>query len=144
MEAGWEGPEKVMQWAKGAPKPPVRGLRFGGLCLVAPWTYWKLLWICPWRGRERAWLHLQGDTYPDVLGLQFSWDGFYEEAGSAFIGCGPGFEFGLYTSCFIARPGRACHLSLGGYSLSIQTYSWTKSTYGNGKKYVAAAYVISP
>ncbi|KAM6323284.1 uncharacterized protein O3Q21_005909 isoform 1-T2 [Podargus strigoides] len=75
---------------------------------------------------------------------ELRWDGFYKEAGSASIGCGPGFEFGLYTSCFIARPGRACHLSLGGYSLSIQTYSWTKSTYGNGKKYIATAYVISP
>ncbi|XP_069662379.1 uridylate-specific endoribonuclease isoform X1 [Haliaeetus albicilla] len=84
------------------------------------------------------------DTYPDVLGLQFSWDGFYKEVGSAFIGCSPEFEFGLYTLCFIARPGRACHLSLGGYSLSIQTYPWTKTTYGNGKKYIATAYVISP
>ncbi|XP_065715107.2 uridylate-specific endoribonuclease [Patagioenas fasciata] len=84
------------------------------------------------------------DTYPDVLGLQFNWDGFYKEVGSAFIGSSPEFEFGLYTLCFIARPGRACHLSLGGYSLSIQTYTWTKSTYGNGKKYIATAYVISP
>ncbi|KFR16426.1 Poly(U)-specific endoribonuclease, partial [Opisthocomus hoazin] len=84
------------------------------------------------------------DTYPDVLGLQFSWDGFYKEVGSAFIGSSPEFEFGLYTLCFIARPGRLCHLSLGGYSLSIQTYTWTKSTYGNGKKYIATAYVSSP
>lgn len=49
----------------------------------------------------------QWDTYPDVLGLQFSWDGFYKEVGSAFIGCSPEFEFGIYTLCFIARPGRA-------------------------------------
>ncbi|XP_055552982.1 uridylate-specific endoribonuclease isoform X1 [Falco cherrug] len=84
------------------------------------------------------------DTYPDVLGLQFSWDGFYKEVGSAFIGCSPEFEFGLYTLCFVARPGKACHLSLGGYSISIQTYAWTKSTYSNGKKYIATAYVISP
>ncbi|XP_033367473.1 poly(U)-specific endoribonuclease-like [Parus major] len=47
------------------------------------------------------------DTYPDVLGLQFSWDGFYKEVGSAFIGCSPEFEFGLYSLCFLARPGRA-------------------------------------
>ncbi|XP_008941052.1 PREDICTED: poly(U)-specific endoribonuclease [Merops nubicus] len=47
------------------------------------------------------------DTYPDVLGLQFSWDGFYKEVGSAFIGSSPEFEFGLYTLCFLARPGRA-------------------------------------
>uniref|UniRef100_A0A8C3CWR5 Uridylate-specific endoribonuclease n=1 Tax=Cairina moschata TaxID=8855 RepID=A0A8C3CWR5_CAIMO len=84
------------------------------------------------------------DSYPDVLGLQFSWDGFYKEVGSAFIGCSPEFEFGVYTLCFIARPGRACHLSLGGHSISIQTYTWTKSTYGPGKKYIATAYVISP
>jgi len=37
-----------------------------------------------------------------------------------------------------------CHLSLGGHGVSIQTYTWTKSTYGHGKKYIAAAYVISP
>ncbi|NXD86003.1 ENDOU endoribonuclease, partial [Halcyon senegalensis] len=79
------------------------------------------------------------DTYPDVLGLQFSWDGFYKEVGSAFIGCSPEFEFGLYT---LLCPPR-CHLSLGGYSLSIQTYTWTKSTYGNGKKFIATAYIIS-
>ncbi|NXG64465.1 ENDOU endoribonuclease, partial [Hemiprocne comata] len=83
------------------------------------------------------------DTYPDVLGLQFSWDGFYKEVGSAFIGSSPEFEFGLYTLCFIARPGRACHLSLGGHRLSIQTYPWTKSTYGHGRKFIATAYVIS-
>ncbi|NXK98450.1 ENDOU endoribonuclease, partial [Formicarius rufipectus] len=84
------------------------------------------------------------DTYPDVLGLQFSWDGFYKEVGSAFIGCSPEFEFGLYTLCFLARPGRACHLSLGGHSLSIQTYPWTKSTYGSGRRFIATAYVMSP
>ncbi|XP_065515539.1 uridylate-specific endoribonuclease [Lathamus discolor] len=84
------------------------------------------------------------DTYPDVLGLQFSWDGFYKEVGAAFIGCSPEFELGLYTLCFIARPGRECHLSLGGHSLSIQTYPWTKSTYGNGRRYIATAYVVSP
>ncbi|NWJ01484.1 ENDOU endoribonuclease, partial [Crypturellus undulatus] len=84
------------------------------------------------------------NTYPDVLGMQFNWDGFYKEVGSAFIGSSPEFEFGLYSLCFIARPGRACHLSLGGHRLSIQTYTWTKSTYGDGRNYIATAYVISP
>ncbi|NXH01265.1 ENDOU endoribonuclease, partial [Loxia leucoptera] len=84
------------------------------------------------------------DTYPDVLGLQFSWDGFYKEVGSAFIGCSPEFEFGLYTLCFLARPGRACHLSLGGHRLSVQTYPWTKATYGGGRRFIATAYVMSP
>ncbi|KAG6922556.1 endonuclease, polyU-specific [Chelydra serpentina] len=45
-------------------------------------------------------------SYPDVLGMQFSWDGYFKEVGSAFIGCSPEFEFGLYTLCFIARPGK--------------------------------------
>lgn len=31
MEAGWEGPEKMMQWATGAPKPQARDLGPGGL-----------------------------------------------------------------------------------------------------------------
>ncbi|XP_054373703.1 uridylate-specific endoribonuclease [Molothrus ater] len=84
------------------------------------------------------------DTYPDVLGLQFSWDGFYKEVGSAFIGCSPEFEFGLYTLCFLARPGRACHLSLGGHRLSVQTYPWTKATYDGGRRFIATAYVMSP
>ncbi|XP_015270595.1 PREDICTED: poly(U)-specific endoribonuclease [Gekko japonicus] len=80
-------------------------------------------------------------SYPDVLGLQFSWDGSYKEVGSAFIGSSPEFEFGLYSLCFITRPGKVCHLKLGSHDLDIQTYTWDKSTYGNGKKYIATAYV---
>ncbi|XP_027766830.1 poly(U)-specific endoribonuclease-A-like [Empidonax traillii] len=84
------------------------------------------------------------DSFPTVLGLQFSWDGFHKEVGSAFIGSSPEFELGLYTLCFLARPGRACHLSLGGHRLSIQTFPWTKSTYGSGRSFIATAYVMSP
>ncbi|KAL8164086.1 UNVERIFIED_CONTAM: hypothetical protein K2H54_045642 [Gekko kuhli] len=80
-------------------------------------------------------------SYPDVLGLQFSWDGSYKEVGSAFIGSSPEFEFALYSLCFIARPGKVCRLKLGTHDLDIQTYTWDKSTYGNGKKYIATAYV---
>ncbi|XP_070263898.1 uridylate-specific endoribonuclease [Myotis yumanensis] len=83
------------------------------------------------------------ESYPDVLAMQFNWDGYYKEVGSAFIGSSPEFEFALYSLCFIARPGKTCQLSLGGYPLAIQTYSWDKSTYGNGKKYIATAYVVS-
>nr|XP_058165245.1 uridylate-specific endoribonuclease [Dasypus novemcinctus] len=83
------------------------------------------------------------DSYPDVLAMQFNWDGYYKEVGSAFIGSSPEFEFALYSLCFIARPGKACRLSLGGYPLAIQTYTWDKNTYGNGKKYIATAYVVS-
>ncbi|XP_070226068.1 uridylate-specific endoribonuclease isoform X2 [Bos mutus] len=83
------------------------------------------------------------DSYPDVLAMQFNWDGYYKEVGSAFIGSSPEFEFALYSLCFIARPGKVCQLSLGGHPLAIQTYTWNKSTYGNGKKYIATAYVVS-
>ncbi|XP_015093539.2 uridylate-specific endoribonuclease [Vicugna pacos] len=83
------------------------------------------------------------DSYPDVLAMQFSWDGYYKQVGSAFIGSSPEFEFALYSLCFIARPGKVCQLSLGGHPLAIQTYTWEKSTYGNGKKYIATAYVVS-
>ncbi|XP_061477686.1 uridylate-specific endoribonuclease [Rhineura floridana] len=83
-------------------------------------------------------------SYPDVLGMQFNWDGFYKEVGTAFIGSSPEFEFGLYSLCFIARPGKICRLKIGGHNLGIQTYTWDKSTYDNGKKYLATAYVVSP
>nr|XP_008257567.2 uridylate-specific endoribonuclease [Oryctolagus cuniculus] len=83
------------------------------------------------------------DSYPDVLAMQFSWDGFYKEVGSAFIGSSPEFEFALYSLCFIARPGRVCQLSLGGHPLAIQTYTWDKTTYGHGRKYIATAYIVS-
>ncbi|KAG8129674.1 hypothetical protein E2320_016359 [Naja naja] len=82
-------------------------------------------------------------SYPDVLGMQFDFDGFYKQVGSAFIGSSPEFEFGLYSLCFIARPGKVCHLKIGGHNLDIQTYTWDKSTYVNGKKYIATAYVAS-
>ncbi|KAL7988095.1 hypothetical protein Chor_007014 [Crotalus horridus] len=81
-------------------------------------------------------------SYPDVLGMQFSFDGFYKEVGSAFIGSSPEFEFGLYSLCFIARPGKVCHLKIGGHNLNIQT--WEKSTDDNGKKYIASAYAVTP
>ncbi|XP_019603902.2 uridylate-specific endoribonuclease isoform X2 [Rhinolophus sinicus] len=83
------------------------------------------------------------ESYPDVLAMQFNWDGYYKEVGSAFIGSSPEFEFALYSLCYIARPGKKCQLSLGGHPLAIQTYTWDKSTYGNGKKYIATAYVVS-
>ncbi|XP_053313705.1 uridylate-specific endoribonuclease [Spea bombifrons] len=80
--------------------------------------------------------------YPDLLGQQFHWDGFYKEVGSQFIGSSPEFDLGLYTLCFISRPGKKCKISLGGHELGIQTYEWTKTTYGNGKKYIGTAYPV--
>ncbi|KAM4700920.1 uridylate-specific endoribonuclease isoform 3-T3 [Discoglossus pictus] len=81
-------------------------------------------------------------SYPDVLGKQFHWDGYYKEVGTQFIGSSPEYDMGIYTLCFISRPGKKCNVSLGGHGLSIQTYTWTKTTYGNGKSYIATAYPI--
>ncbi|XP_039605827.1 poly(U)-specific endoribonuclease-A [Polypterus senegalus] len=82
--------------------------------------------------------------FPDILGMQFNWNGFFKEVGSAFIGSSPEFDFAVYSLCYIARPGKMCHLSLGGKAQSIQTYTWTNSFYGDGKKFIASAYPVSP
>lgn len=83
-------------------------------------------------------------SYPDVMGMQFMWDGYYKQVGSAVIGCSPEFDFALYSLCYIARPGKRCYLSLGGKELIIQTYTWDKTSYGNGKKYIGSAFPATP
>uniref|UniRef100_A0A3B4Z417 Uridylate-specific endoribonuclease n=1 Tax=Stegastes partitus TaxID=144197 RepID=A0A3B4Z417_9TELE len=83
-------------------------------------------------------------SYPDVMGMQFMWDGYYKQVGSAVIGCSPEFDFAIYSLCYIARPGKQCRLSVGGNELIIQTYTWDNSSYGNGKKYIASAFPSSP
>ena len=37
-----------------------------------------------------------------------------------------------------------CYLSLGGEELVIQTYTWDKSFYGDGKKFIASAFPATP
>ncbi|XP_004544966.2 uridylate-specific endoribonuclease A [Maylandia zebra] len=83
-------------------------------------------------------------TFPDVLGMQFMWDGYYKQVGSAAIGCSPEFDFAIYSLCYITRPGKQCHLSVGGKTLIIQTYTWDNSSYGDGKKFIGSAYPASP
>ncbi|XP_061893521.1 uridylate-specific endoribonuclease-like [Entelurus aequoreus] len=83
-------------------------------------------------------------NYPDVLGMQFMWDGYFKQVGSAVIGCSPEFDFAMYTLCYITRPGKQCRLSLGGKELIIQTYTWDNSSYGDGKKYIGTAYPATP
>uniref|UniRef100_A0A3B1KIX7 Uridylate-specific endoribonuclease n=1 Tax=Astyanax mexicanus TaxID=7994 RepID=A0A3B1KIX7_ASTMX len=83
-------------------------------------------------------------SYPDVLGKQFMWDGYYKQVGSSIIGCSPEFDLALYTLCYVTRPGKLCRLTLGGKQLNIQTYTWDKTTYGDGKKYIASAYPATP
>ncbi|KAG1942632.1 poly(U)-specific endoribonuclease-A [Pimephales promelas] len=83
-------------------------------------------------------------TFPDVLGMQFNWNGYFKEVGSAIIGCSPEFDLAIYSLCYITRPGQRCYVSLGGQSLGIQTYTWDKSSYGDGKKYIGSAYPATP
>ncbi|XP_041837372.1 poly(U)-specific endoribonuclease-A [Melanotaenia boesemani] len=83
-------------------------------------------------------------TYPDVLGMQFNWDGYFKQVGSAVIGCSPEFDFAIYSLCYITRPGKRCRLSLGGKELIIQTYTWDNSFYGDGKKFIGSAYPATP
>lgn len=83
-------------------------------------------------------------TYPDVMGMQFMWDGYFKQVGSAVIGSSPEFDFALYSLCYITRPGKQCRLSLGGKQLIIQTYTWDNSFYGDKKKFIASAYPATP
>ncbi|XP_044033583.1 poly(U)-specific endoribonuclease-A isoform X2 [Siniperca chuatsi] len=83
-------------------------------------------------------------TYPDVMGMQFMWDGYFKQVGSAVIGCSPEFDFALYSLCYITRPGKQCRLSLGGHELIIQTYTWDNSVYGDGKKFIGSAFPATP
>ncbi|XP_023279387.1 poly(U)-specific endoribonuclease [Seriola lalandi dorsalis] len=83
-------------------------------------------------------------TYPDVMGMQFMWGGYFKQVGSAVIGCSPEFDFAIYSLCYITRPGKQCRLSLGGKELIIQTYTWDKSFYGEGKKFIGSAFPATP
>ncbi|KAM6928101.1 uridylate-specific endoribonuclease A [Xenentodon cancila] len=83
-------------------------------------------------------------TYPDVLGMQFMWDGNFKKVGSAVIGCSPEFDFAVYSLCYITRPGKQCRLSMDRKELIIQTYTWNNSSYGDGKKYIGSAFPMSP
>ncbi|KAK5872321.1 hypothetical protein PBY51_013035 [Eleginops maclovinus] len=83
-------------------------------------------------------------SYPDILGMQFMWEGYYKQVGSVVIGCSPEFDFALYSLCYITRPGKQCRLSLGGKQLIIQTYTWENSFYGDGKKYIGSAFPATP
>ncbi|XP_071887985.1 uridylate-specific endoribonuclease C-like [Anas platyrhynchos] len=84
------------------------------------------------------------DTFPDILALQYLWDGHLKSIGSTFMGSSPEFDLALYTLCYKARPDQECHVTLGGKAATIQTYSWTSSSYGNGQRFVASSYPVSP
>uniref|UniRef100_A0A8C3UVN0 Uridylate-specific endoribonuclease n=1 Tax=Catharus ustulatus TaxID=91951 RepID=A0A8C3UVN0_CATUS len=77
-------------------------------------------------------------SFPDVLSLQFRWDGHSKPRGSLLVGSSPEFDLAVFTLCFLARPDRQCHISLGGEAATIQTYTWDK------QRLVASAYPLTP
>ncbi|NXE99516.1 ENDUC protein, partial [Menura novaehollandiae] len=88
--------------------------------------YLGYTWDGPWTG------------FPDVLSLQFRWDGYSKPRGSLLVGSSPEFDLALFTLCFLARPDRQCPPSLGGEAATIQTYSWDK------QPPPASAYPLTP
>ncbi|KAM6100958.1 uridylate-specific endoribonuclease C-like [Pterocles gutturalis] len=83
-------------------------------------------------------------TFPDVLALQFRWDGHLKSVGSTLLGSSPEFDLALYTLCHVTRPDHACHITLGGEAATIQTYAWANSFYGDNRRFVASAYPMGP
>ncbi|NXC09435.1 ENDUC protein, partial [Orthonyx spaldingii] len=69
--------------------------------------------------------------FPDVLSLQFRWDGHPKPRGSLLVGSSPD------PGVTLPSP-RRCHVSLGGEAATIQTYSWDK------QRLVASAYPLTP
>ncbi|XP_069007257.1 uridylate-specific endoribonuclease A [Embiotoca jacksoni] len=114
---------------------------------VSGFHNWIQLYLLEKRGKLNYYSHsFNGpwNTYPDVMGMQFMWDGYFKQVGSAVIGCSPEFDFAIYSLCYITRPGKQCQLSLGGKQLFIQTYTWDNSSYGDGKKFIGSAFPATP
>ncbi|XP_034389663.1 poly(U)-specific endoribonuclease-A [Cyclopterus lumpus] len=114
---------------------------------VSGFHNWIQFYLLEKRGKLNYYSHsFNGPwtSYPDVMGMQFMWEGYFKQVGSAVIGCSPEFDFALYSLCYITRPGKQCRLSLGGKELIIQTYTWDNSSYGDGKKYIGSAFPATP
>ncbi|XP_069087030.1 uridylate-specific endoribonuclease C-like [Pleurodeles waltl] len=79
-------------------------------------------------------------SFPDVMAFQYKWSTYLKSVGSFYIGSSPEFDIAVYTLCYVTRPDKLCDLRIGGQTSKIQTYSWTNSTYGDGKRYVASSY----
>ncbi|NWV26399.1 ENDUC protein, partial [Origma solitaria] len=74
--------------------------------------------------------------FPDVLSLQFRWDGYSKPRGSLLVGSSPEFDLAL-PGVTLTCPCR-CRVSLGGEAATIQTYTWEK------QRLVASAYPLTP
>ncbi|XP_035675754.1 LOW QUALITY PROTEIN: poly(U)-specific endoribonuclease-D-like [Branchiostoma floridae] len=80
------------------------------------------------------------DKEPGILAAQLRWGSLYKDLGSMFYGTSPEFDLAMYTMCYVTNPDRLCRFDMADASVAIQTWSWGKSSYGDGKKYLASAY----
>ncbi|XP_077997385.1 uridylate-specific endoribonuclease C-like [Glandiceps talaboti] len=61
-------------------------------------------------------------TDPDILGLQFEWDGYCKKSSTIFVNRSPEFELAIFTVCFIQYPDRLCRFDMAGHPVQIQTW----------------------
>jgi len=84
---------------------------------------------------------------PRLYGVHFEWDGAEKPVSSTLVGSSPEYDMAIFTLCHLTRPDSSCKVTLlnesgRSYTRSIQTWSWTKTTPGDGLKYVASAYFL--
>jgi len=84
---------------------------------------------------------------PRLYGVHFEWDGAEKPVSSTLVGSSPEYDMAIFTLCHLARPDSVCKVTLlnesgRSYTRNIQTWSWTKSSPGNGVEYVASAYFL--
>jgi poly(U)-specific endoribonuclease len=86
-------------------------------------------------------LNYQGYVAHDgnfIPSIHYAWSSHEKTLSSFFIGTSPEFDLSLFTVCFLTNPNSSgCKFSLGGYNLSVQTYTQQAS---DGNTYVAATY----
>ncbi|XP_076456414.1 uridylate-specific endoribonuclease A-like [Babylonia areolata] len=56
---------------------------------------------------------------PDLVGLNYVWNGHHKALGAFFVGTSPEFDLALYTLCTLTRQG---NVRLGGHRIFVQTY----------------------
>ncbi|XP_076822527.1 uridylate-specific endoribonuclease A-like [Clavelina lepadiformis] len=88
-----------------------------------------------------------GTEQPNLYGLHFEWYGYMKGLSGSSVGSSPEYDFAIFTLCHLTRPGSVCNVLLRSddnveVNRSIQTWTWTKTTPGDGLKYVASAYFI--
>ncbi|ELU16063.1 hypothetical protein CAPTEDRAFT_223490 [Capitella teleta] len=64
-------------------------------------------------------------TEPEVIAVQFSWQGKRKNLGTFFLGSSPEFDLCVYTICFVLQPNQRCSFSIHHNPVTIQTFDMT-------------------